>query len=305
MLALVVFSDKYILSVKNGLELYAINVLPALFPFFFFSKILTELNLGYDLGNVLKKPLKKFYHAPNLSGYILAISMLSGYPVGAKLISDCYANNLINAEEAKKISSFTSTSGPLFIVGTVGIAMLGSKKAGFAILFCHYLATLINGFVFRGKKNNNSEDSILPPNINYDTILNNSMLSSITSVLLVGGYIAIFNFILDFCFDIKVIYFLSNTIATIGIDARLSSSFFASIVEITKGSLLFGVSGFPLKTTIPLVCFCISFGGLSVTMQSLTFLSKCKISPAYYLLTKTSQGILAYILGLICAFLFF
>ncbi len=305
MLALVVFSDKYILSVKNGLELYAINVLPALFPFFFFSKILTELNLGYDLGNVLKKPLRKFYNAPNLSGYILAISMLSGYPVGAKLVSDCYSNNLITASEAKKISSFTSTSGPLFIVGTVGIAMLGSKKAGFVILFCHYLATLINGLVFRGKKSTLAENTLSPPKINYDSILSNSMLSSITSVLLVGGYIAIFNFVLDFAFDIKLIYVLSNALTSLGIDVRLSSSFFASLIEITKGSLMFGISGFSLKTTIPLVCFCISFGGISVTVQSLTFLSKCKISPGYYLLTKTTQGILAFIFGLICSVLMF
>ncbi len=305
MLALVVFSDKYILSVKNGLELYAINVLPALFPFFFFSKILTELNLGYDLGNILKKPLKKFYNAPNLSGYILAISMLSGYPVGAKLVSDCYQNNLITAAEAKKILSFTSTSGPLFIVGTVGIAMLGSKKAGFVILLCHYLATLINGLVFRGKKEKICENTIKPPIINYDSILSNSMLSSITSVLLVGGYICIFNFVLDFLFDIKLIYIMANALTCIGVDARLSSSFFASIIEITKGSLMFGVSGFPLRTTIPLVCFCISFGGICVTLQSLTFLSRCKISPAYYLLTKTSQGILSYIIGLGCAFIFF
>lgn len=297
MLAFIVFSDRYILSVKNGLELYAVCVLPALFPFFFFSKILTELNVGYDLGLTLKKPLKVLYHAPSYSGYIMVISMLCGYPVGAKLIADCYNNKLLTTSEAKTISSFTSTSGPLFIIGTVGIAMLGSKKAGFVILISHYLATLINGLLYRGKNVSKGE---MPkaPLVNYDKILSESMLSSISSILIVGGYIAIFNMVLDVFFDIKLIPILASMFTNIGVDARISTGIFASIIEITKGSMLLSNSGFPIKIVIPLIAFCISFGGISVSMQSLTFLTQCKISPAYYLLTKFTQGILAFFICL-------
>lgn len=297
MLIFVVFSDKYILSVKTGLELYAICVLPALFPFFFFSKILTELNLGYDLGVALKKPLKAMYNAPSLSGYIMIISMLCGYPLGAKLIADCYSNNLIDGNDAKAISSFTSTSGPLFVVGTVGIAMLGSKKAGFVILISHYMATLLNGLIYK-RKCLSKDKMPQAPIIHYDKILSESMLSAIKSILIVGGYVAIFNMILDVFLDIKLIYLLSNIFANLGVDSRLSTAFFAALIEITKGSLLFANCGFSPKTVLPLMAFCISFGGVSVTMQSLTFLSKCKISPAYYLLTKFTQGILAFLVCL-------
>ena len=44
------------------------------------------------MGKLLKKPISRLYNAPSQSGYILVMSLLSGYPVGAKLIDDFYEN---------------------------------------------------------------------------------------------------------------------------------------------------------------------------------------------------------------------
>ncbi len=256
------------------------------------------------MGLALKKPLKKLFNAPALSGYVLIMSMLCGYPVGAKLTADFYEQGLIDQTEARAISAFTSTSGPLFVVGTVGVGMLQSKSAGFIILISHYLAAILNGFIFRAKK---SESVSLPaiPQINYDKTLSNSMTSSIVSVAIVGGYIAVFNMILDLFFDIGLISVLARPLTLLGVNIRLGEGIFASVVEITKGSLLLSKSGFPLKTVAPLCALGITFGGLSITLQSLTFLAKCKISPVFYLLGKTVQGITAFFIcwGLSALFL--
>lgn len=304
MLPVVIFPDRYVSSVLSGLNLYAVSVLPAIFPFFFFSKILAELNFGYDLGLALKKPLKKMFNAPALSGYVLIMSMLCGYPVGAKLTADFYEQGLIDTAEARTIAAFTSTSGPLFVVGTVGVGMLQNKTAGFIILISHYLSAVINGFIFRAKK---SESVSLPavPKVNYDSALSSSMLSSIVSVAIVGGYIAIFNMLLDLFFDIGLIPLLAKPLTALGLNIRLGEGIFASFVEITKGSLLLSKSGFSLKIVAPLCALGITFGGLSITLQSLTFLSKCKISPVFYLFSKTIQGITAFLicLGLSAVFL--
>lgn len=297
MLPVVLFPDRYIGSVSAGLNLYAVSVLPALFPFFFFSKILAELNFGYDLGLALRKPLKKLFNAPALSGYVLVMSMLCGYPVGAKLTSDFYEKGLLKREEARAVSAFTSTSGPLFIVGTVGVAMLGNKTAGYIILMSHYLSAFINGLLFRAKK---SESVALPavPKINFDAMLGESMLNSIISVAIVGGYIAVFNMVLDLFFDIGLIALFARPLTLLGINVRLGEGLAAGFVEITKGCLILSQSGFGLKIVAPLCAFGITFGGLSVTLQSLTFLSKCKISPLFYLASKTVQGITAFLICL-------
>lgn len=289
----VLFPDRYVSSVWNGFKLFALSVLPALFPFFFFTKILSGLNFGYDLGLVLKKPLGKVFRAPASSGYILAMSMLCGYPVGARLVSDFFEKGYLTEREAGSVSAFTSTSGPLFIVGTVGVGMLGNKTAGFIILISHYISALLNGIIFRPKE---TSSVTLParPLICYDSLLSEGIYSALSSVAVVGGYVAIFNLVLDLFTDVGIISLLSAPMQWAGLGKTAAQGTASCLVEITKGCLLLSESGYPLSVTAPLCAFGITFGGMSVTLQSLTFLGKSKISPLFYLLTKFVQGITAF-----------
>lgn len=295
MLLFIFLSDVFLPSVRDGLNLYVTAVLPSMLPFFFFSKLLTELGFASDAGKLTAKPLRFLYASPPISGYILIMSMLCGYPVGAKLVSECYENSLLTQEECKKVSSFTSTSGPLFIVGTVGVTMFGDKGCGFVLLLCHYIGTFLNGFLYRGKKTDASP--LLLPRINdYDDVLNKTMLNTFLSVGLVGGFITIFNLFTDVAFQTGVIPLLCKGAEWLGVNPRITSGVAGGLIEMTRGCLMLSHSGFPLRLTLPLSEFLLTFGGLSVTFQSLTFLAKTKISPAYYLLTKCTQGILSSLL---------
>lgn len=299
MVMLIIFPDKYITSVANGLNLYALNVLPALFPFLFFSKILGELNFGYDLGKVMNKPINKLYNVSGIGGYVLVMAMLSGYPIGAKVLSDLYEKKYISSSEARTISTFTSSSGPLFIVGTVGIIMLNNKLAGFIILISHYLGTLINGLIYRRKKTKEDNSPMLfPPLIDSTKVMADSIINSIISVAVVGGYIAIFNMALDVLTDFNIISLMVRLFSFTKLDYNLSIGFFSSLIEITKGCLIMSKSGVSMKLIVPLCTFAITFGGLSITLQSMTFLAKCKIKPAFYLLSKFTQAIISMVISI-------
>ncbi len=201
---LVINPQRYIQSIFSGMLLFAKNVAPALFPFFFFTKLLTGLGGANAMGKLLKKPVSRLYNAPSESGYILVMSLISGYPIGAKLISDFYENGNFSVQNCKKVSSFTSTSGPLFVVGTVGTLMLSSPKAGYVLFLCHSLGALVNGLIYRGRQSQEKALS-MPPLKDDDELLNKSITSSILSVLVVGGYIAIFSMIIDIAIDLKVV----------------------------------------------------------------------------------------------------
>ncbi|NLL56044.1 MAG: hypothetical protein GX242_02400 [Clostridiales bacterium] len=298
MVMLIAFPEKYITSVANGLNLYALNVLPALFPFMFFSKVLGELNFGYDLGKAMNKPINKLYNVSGIGGYVLVMSMLSGYPVGAKVLADLYDKKQISTSEAKSISTFTSSSGPLFIVGTVGIVMLGNKLAGFIILISHYLGTILNGFVYNFKKKKTLSPQLFPPLFDSSKVMQDSITSSILSVLIVGGYIAIFNMALDIITDFGIIKLFVKLFSFTKIDYNLNTGFFSSFVEITKGCLIMSKSGVSINLIVPFCTFAITFGGLSVTLQSMTFLAKCKIKPAFYLLSKLTQALISMIIAI-------
>jgi sporulation integral membrane protein YlbJ len=299
MVMLIIYPEKYIPSVANGLNLYALNVLPALFPFLFFSKILGELNFGYDLGKAMNKPIKKLYNVSGIGGYVLVMAMLSGYPLGAKALSDLYEKKYISSAEARSISTFTSSSGPLFIVGTVGIIMLSNKLAGFVILISHYLGTILNGLLYRRKNTKESKQPILlTPLIDSTKVMSDSITSSIISVAIVGGYIAIFNMALDVITDFNIISLFAKLFSFTTLDYNLGVGFFSSIIEITKGCLIMSKSGISIKIIVPLCTFAITFGGLSITLQSMTFLAKCKIKPAFYLLSKFTQAIISTVISL-------
>lgn len=300
-ICLVVNPQRYIQSIFNGMLLFAKNVAPALFPFFFFTKLLTGLGAASAMGKALKKPISRLYNSPAESGYILVMSLISGYPIGAKLISDFYENGNFSIPNCKKVSTFTSTSGPLFVVGTVGTLMFSSPKAGYVLFLCHGLGALLNGLIYRGKK---SEEKLLPmPKAKRDEeLLNTSITSSILSVLVVGGYIAIFSMVIDIASDLKIIdslaYLLSKPLALVGISKDIAAPIVMSAIEITRGCQAFAQSGADIKIILPFVAGLLSFGGLSITFQSLTFLRQCKVSAAFYFLAKLTQAIITFVISL-------
>ncbi|MDE5548836.1 MAG: hypothetical protein K2J13_01140 [Clostridia bacterium] len=288
--------------------LFAKNVAPALFPFFFFTKLLTGLGMANSLGRALKRPISRLYNAPGESGYILVMSLISGYPIGAKLISDFYENGNFSVDNCKKVSSFTSTSGPLFVVGTVGTLMFSSPKAGYVLFTCHALGALINGLLYRGRKSV-SGISAMPTAQKDEKLLNNSITSSILSVLIVGGYIAIFSMIIDVAIDLKLIdgiaFLLEKPLSWFHIPSDVASATIISMIEITRGCQAFAQSGVDIKIILPFVAGLLSFGGLSITFQSLTFLKNCKIKTSFYFLTKFTQAIITFLISCALVQLFY
>ena len=73
------------------------------------------------------------------------MSILSGYPVGSRIVADLYSNGSLGRAEAERLSYLCSTSGPMFILGSVGSAMFGDGKAG-AILFASHLFGVLSVF---------------------------------------------------------------------------------------------------------------------------------------------------------------
>ena len=99
----------------EGLRLFVFAVLPGLFPFMFLVKLLTEIGFIFQITSKLDKFSYKIFGTPGVSIYAFFMSILSGYPIGAKIIADLYQKQLITQKEAQKMSVFCTTSGPIFI----------------------------------------------------------------------------------------------------------------------------------------------------------------------------------------------
>ena len=72
-----------------------------------------------------------------------------GYPVGAKIVSTLRMENSCTKTEAERLLAFTNTSGPLFIIGSIGVGMFGNNKIGILLLITHFVSSIIVGILFR------------------------------------------------------------------------------------------------------------------------------------------------------------
>lgn len=290
LVCVLVSPKKYMTATLDGLDLFVNNVFPSLFPFFILTRILSILGVGEVLSKVVAKPVSKLFGTSAVGGYIFIVSLLSGYPVGAKMVSEYVKSGEITFVESKRIIAFTSTSGPLFIIGTVGVEMMGDVKLGYVVLLSHIAGAFLNGLLYRGRDNSLvSIDS----EVVSDSFFNDALTSSVRAILQVGASIIFLNVLIVALQDLKVIDFFSNVIFRFLGDAKQSEAIAIGSIEITKGLKIFSTLENKKDIIVPIATI-ISFGGVSVMVQSMSFLKSIGIKASYYLLTKTSQAILTY-----------
>ena len=129
---MVVFPSIALCSARKGISLWLSNVLPALLPFFICANFLQDIGVI----RIFRSGVFPF-----------VMSVLSGYPMGAKIVGDLRRDGEISQREAMRLMSFCSTSGPAFMVGAVGAGMLGSGMLGGIIAAAHYAGAFLNGLL--------------------------------------------------------------------------------------------------------------------------------------------------------------
>lgn len=274
----------YLASATKGLSIFSTSVLPSLFPFYFCSLLLTYMGAVNTISRLGEKPIRKLYNTPKESAYALFLSMLCGYPVGASTIYELYQNNILDTDDAKSACAFCSTSGPIFMIGTIGGAIFDRVEIGWIVLLSHYLGAIINGLIFRKRTKTNTKSVKIASN-NAENVLSNAISKATINMLYVGGYIVLCGMIVD-TFDLIGITNALNTLPQ-DLSCALKSILYGS-VEMTRG-VIQSANCKNLHLSIVLCTTAVSFGGLSITLQNYTFLSKCNVSIFSILLRKITQ----------------
>lgn len=287
-------------STISGIKLFFYSVLPGLFPFMFLTKLLTELGLVFKVSKRFSKLSNKLFGTPGVSIYCFIMSILSGYPIGAKIICDLYQKNLITEEDAKRMSIFCTTSGPIFVIGAVGVGMLSSFKIGVIIYISHILSSLICGLAYNliFKTKGQTQTTVILATNEKDTNIFSSCLSdTINSLLMVGGYITIFYLLTEVLDILKIVAGISQSFSVcfnkININQETLSGIIYGVVEVTHGVKALSMLQIP---NYAIVCSLISFSGISIIMQSLAFLKTAKIKARTFIFSKCVQAIISFFL---------
>lgn len=307
-IGLVFFSNDNILAAKNGLIFWANNIVPSLFPFFVATELLTFTDIVPFLGRLLNPIMKPIFNLPGISSYALIMGLISGYPTGAKIVVNLRNNNLCSREEAERMLAFTNNSGPLFILGTVGISLFKSSAIGFILLFSHIIASLTVGIVFRFYKytsksqiSNIKRDSCNSTSVfsNLGEILGNSIFSSVKTIIMIGGFVVLFSVIISILKNSNILHLLSFILSPLfkilGINSTsISYSFCYGIIELSNGIMqVFLVNNSDIFIKLLVISFLLGFGGISVMLQVYSIISKSDISIRPYIFGKLLHGIFA------------
>lgn len=296
---LVIFSKTNLISAKNGLVLWVNSIVPTLFPFFVATELLSHTNFTYYLGKVLNKIMKPIFNIRGEGSFAFIMGIISGYPMGAKIAANFRENNICSKEECERLLSFTNNSGPLFIIGTVGISMFGNSTIGFLLLITHLLASITVGFIFRFWKynsdfqtNQHTSKVIYNNDIslsNLGGIIGNSITSSINTILLIGGFVVLFSVIISILQTSHLLELACNCITPIfsflHIPTNFTSGFISGILELTNGlNIICNIPEKKVSINIIMASFLLGLGGLSILLQVWSTISKTDLSikPYFY-----------------------
>lgn len=306
---LLIFSNNNLSSAKTGLALWANSVVPSLLPFFIATELLKYTNVITILGKLLNKFMRPIFNVPGEGAFPFIMGIISGYPMGAKIVANFKTQGICTSEEAERLLAFTNNSGPLFIIGTVGIGLFKDTSTGIILFITHILACITVAFLFRWWKSNTRKRSFFiqdsstnPPSkvslSNLGEVLANSIMSAINTIFLIGGFIVLFSVIISILENSGFLSILSNLISPIlnifGISISYANGILTGILELTNG--VCSIAAIPAKTisiNVIICAFLLGFGGISIALQILSITSKAKISIKPYLIGKLLQGCFA------------
>lgn len=306
---LLIFSKSNLPAVKSGLSLWANSVVPSLFPFFVATELLMHTNMITLFGNLLNGFMKPLFNIRGEGSFAFIMGIISGYPVGAKIASNFRQNNICSKEECERLLSFTNNSGPLFIIGTVGILMFKNTTIGILLFITHLLACITVGFIFRYWKKDKNTFTVASSNSfkqskktasfsNLGEILAESITSSISTILLIGGFVVIFSSIISIFKASGLLNSLTTLLSPLfqflNIDISFIQGILTGILEITNGiNSISSIACKKISLNIIFTAFLLGFGGISVLLQVWSITSKTDLSIKPYVYGKLLQGILA------------
>ncbi len=130
-------------AASQACRLWAVAVLPSLFPFLLCMLIITgNLSAGRHRG------VNRFLGLPAGLSPLVVMGLMSGSPGGSRLTQELVLKDDAGRAALKRFSLYTGTMSPMFFVGTLGGWML-SPTLGWFMLLAHWMSALCTGQLSR------------------------------------------------------------------------------------------------------------------------------------------------------------
>lgn len=279
-------SEAVIKYSREAMQLCYSIIIPTLFPFFVCSGLLVYSGFGSVLARAARGIMKPLFNVAPAGAAAFVLGIISGFPLGALTAAQLYSCGSLSKSEAERLLAFCNNSGPLFIIGSVGVAIYGRPIYGVALYIIHILSSVLVGMVFSrwGQSKHNSpplrlDTAELPLTEVFAKALSNASRS-----------------ILTVCFSIIFISALSRAALDL---LPISSALYAlvsGIFEFSTGTLKTSMLDYGMYEKLILTSFIIGFSGIGVHLQVMAVTSGYGLSLKPYILGKLLHGVTAAVL---------
>ncbi len=264
MIILVMYPQKMASGIANGLLICGNVLIPSLFPFTVLSVFLLECGI---LEKHIKSPLM-------FCVFIYILSVVGGYPIGAKIIASAHNKGMISHNDAERLVFVCINAGPAFIITVCGETIFGSAKLGILLFLAHILGSLTL-FMFNAKKfakmNFSAIYQIQP---SFSEAFVSSVATASSSLINICSYVVLFS---------GIIKFINNKIIS-------------GFLEISNGIL--NINNFYL------VSFLLGFSGFCIILQVISIGKKIIKNPLKLVLYRVLHGSLSVAILKLLLFIF-
>ncbi len=282
--AMMVAPVRCVEAAREAIALCLDVVIPSLFPFFICSNLFLSLGVANLLSRRLSGLMRPLFGVPGSGALAAVLGVVSGYPIGASCAAGLYLSGSCTKTEAERLLTFCNNSGPLFILGAVGVGMLHDQRLGALLYGTHLVSAFFTGLLFRRYRGEVQSRAVaLPPAAvtgkkNAAAAVGCAVADSVDSIFKVCGFVILFAV---FC---------------AALPPRLSHPFVYSFLEITGGIEAMLDGGIlPEGILLPVVALVLALSGVSVMLQTAGIILPAGLSLKPYLLGKTVQAGLAFV----------
>lgn len=265
-------------SVLNGLMLWLTAIVPTALPLLVVLSLMVRSPAFLSLTRRLSPFAEKLFRIPGAGAGAMLLSLLSGYPAGARTVAELASDGRLQKGDVFCTACLASTSGPAFCLGAAA-AMFSSPAAGMVLFGSHLLAVWSAGFLLPRLTRHKAEPAP-PPLPRAREPFSALLYSAVQAVLSVGALIALF-----FCLK-EMLFSLLPPLSGYG------EGVLSGLLEVTAG--VSALANLKTPLSLALAAAEVSFGGLCVNAQQLSFLAGTGVKMLPFLLVKCAHGLLAF-----------
>lgn len=273
---MMIFSDGCKKGVAEGLDLCLRVLVPSLFPFMAAVGLTVKSGLCHKLGRALSKPTKLIFGLDGTFAPVIILSLIGGYPVGARAISQLYKQGAVSAKQAERAAMFAVCAGPGFLISFVGAGIYHNETVGLIILCSQILSVIILGILLNIFSRNKDSEPIHNTSVSpipFSTAIVESARDAAGSMAGICSLVLLFSAVTGICEEL-----ISN---------QTVNDIITSALEVCSA-----VCTLPKNYPIEVSAFVIGFGGICVHFQIFAALGELKINKLLFFFYRIIQGLI-------------